>query len=431
MNRFLKIAIGVTLTTLSKRGVGLVLFVIFYMSLFAFKNPGNRQALIITNTASFKRINEVITLQRAKLGKISNDLFPLVKKQNKVFISQTIDKNADGYWDELLIEISLAAHSTDTLQLSWVKKEQQIAFETRTNVRLSLRSDTNTPSPEINSAQHGRGFTQNIAKPVYQLEGPGIENDKVAFRAFFDSRNGKDIYGKVVETPVLDKVGVGASWHTMQPWGMDILKVGNSLGAGGLAVAESGGIYRLGDADKATFRALYEGPLQAAFQLDFTNWDVAKSKRNGNETVSITKGAFCYKNAISLALTDAQTLLAGIANFGIDRVMLKKHNATFSSISTYGNQAEGTGTNLGLAMLFATDDYVKNETAAPVSSIPNTSYVALKPSKNYKKTIYFFACWEKTNPLFSTQQGFADYLQKTAEIVANPVQVKTMTEINQ
>lgn len=431
MNRFLTILNRYNLTALAKTSVWIGLSVIVLFSLFALTRPDPTQTLIITNTASFDRLNTIVTLSRNDLGSISDTWFPVVKKQHKVFVSQTVDKNADGRWDDLLIEVSLPARSSDTLQLTWLTKKPVSTVETRTNVWLSLRSDTNTPSPEINFAEHERGFIQNIAKPVFQMEGPGIENDKVAFRAFFDNRNGKDIYGKVVETPVLDQVGVGASWHTMQPWGMDVLKVGNSLGAGGLAVQENGEIYRLGDADKATFRTLYEGPLQAAFQLRFTNWDVATGKRNGSETVSITKGDFYYKNDVSLALTDAQKLVAGIANFGIDTVVYKKHNAAFSSVSIYGKQAEGTGTKLGLAILFSTDDYVENKTTTPSSPISNTSYVALKPSKSPQNTIYFFACWEKTNSLFSTQQGFADYLQKTAQALAYPLQATISHKLNQ
>jgi len=61
-----------------------------------------------------------------------------------------------------------------------------------------------------------RGFVQNIANPVYQMEGPGIENNKVAFRSFFDKRNGKDIYGKLITTPILDQVGLTESWHILQ-----------------------------------------------------------------------------------------------------------------------------------------------------------------------------------------------------------------------
>jgi hypothetical protein len=295
-----------------------------------------------------------------------------------------------------------------------------------TNVQLSLRSDNSSPSAEINEATRFRGFTQNIAKPYYQMEGPGIENDKVAFRAFFDYRNGKDVYGKIVDTTVLEKVGVGASWHQMQYWGKDILKVGNSLGAGALAVMEDNRIYPLADADTSTFQVLYEGPLQAAFKLDFKNWDVVHSKKNGSETISITKGNFFYRNDISVALTNTQYLLSGIANFGIAQVVYRKHNAYLSSVSTYGKQADGTSTNLGLAIMFRTDEYAENKTSDTTTAIPNTSYVALKPTE--KKPICFFACWQQTDPRFATQTGFENYLQETADKLANPIQIKMINK---
>lgn len=410
----------------SKSILLILLLIILCNPLFASDEFNVHQSIILTNSASFNRVNEIISVPREALGNVNNNLFPVVTKNDKIFITQIVDKNGDGNWDELLIEVSVAANSKDTLQINWVVKADQIQQKQFTHVRLSLRSNSDTPSAEIYETKRYRGFTQNIAKPFYQMEGPGIENDKVAFRAFFDYRNGKDIYGKIVEEPVLDKVGVGASWHNLQPWGMDICKVGNSLGAGALAVAEHNQIYRLADADTTTFQSLYEGPLQAAFKLSFINWDVAKGKQNGSEIVSMTKGNYYYKNDIELSLNKNQHLVSGIANFGIDRVVYKKNNKSFSSVSTYGPQAEGTMTNLGLAILFPTGEYIANKTADTASTIPNTSYVELK-AINQKKFIYFIACWEKSDARFKTQQGFDDYLQNTAQILANPIKIKIIS----
>ncbi len=387
-------------------------------------NRATRYAVIIHNPLAVTRNNETITLQRAALKNIPDNLFPLVKCKNKTAITQAVDEDSNGVWDELLIEVSLAPGATDTLIITWVNKTDKPAFNPSAGVYLSLRSENGLPSPLITQAIRYRGFTQNIAKPFYQMEGPGIENDKVAFRSFFDYRNGKDIYGKIVDTPVLSKVGVGATWHELQPWGMDILKVGNSLGAGALAVLDKQQIFRLGDADTTTFSALYEGALQAAFALTFKNWDVAGSKENGSERLSITKGNYYYKNTIQVPLKSGQQLIAGIANFMEEKAVYQKHNAKFSSISTYGKQAEGTLTNLGLAILFPANDYIENKTAAVSSVIPNTSYVALRGSNI--KTIYFFACWEKTDSRFKDQQGFSSYLNTMAQLLANPIQIKIL-----
>lgn len=401
----------------------MALFRCLFICVSFFTKSGMAQTIIITNPASFTRTNEIIKIKRNTVGTINKHLVPEVKNHSHILISQLADENNDGVWDVLLVETSLDPHAKDTLTIGWVKEGQQTKFEKRTNVLLSLRSDTNIPSSEMNTATRYRGFIQDIARPFYQMEGPGIENDKVAFRTFFDYRNSKDIYGKITDKPILERVGVGASWHQLQPWGMDIFHTGNSLGAGGLAVEENEKIIRLGDADTSTYQALYEGALQASFALAFNNWDAGTGKKNGSETISMTKGDFYYTDDIRLDLNKDQQLIAGIANFGIDKVIHKICNSSFSYISTYGRKAEGTNTNLGVAILFSTGDYIDNRTTDTASAIPNTSYVKLKPSARGKMTIYFFACWEKTDKRFATQNGFDTYLQQVADELSNPISI--------
>lgn len=207
----------------------------------------------------------------------------------------------------------------------------------------------------------------------------------------------------------------------MQPWGMDILHTGSSLGAGALAVRDRQGLHRLADADTTTYQALYEGPLKAAFALRFTKWDVAGALKNGLETISLEKGRYYYANHITVSLTDGQQLLSGLANFDALPVVYKNHNARFSSVSTYGGQAEGDKAKLGLAILFPARQYASHATTPATAAIPNTSYVALKPEKSSTYTVFFFACWEKTDSRFASQAGFADYVQQVADQLANPI----------
>lgn len=401
---------------LNKKLFACLLLIGFYT-----ESHAQKQSVIIFNPTTLIRYKEIISITKADLGQANNSLSPSIKMHNQFLVFQTIDTNNDGIWDELLIEVSLAANAKDTLHIDWSSKPE-MSFPKRTNIQLSLRSDTAVPSTEINHTVRYRGFVQNIEKPFYQMEGPGLENDKVAFRSFFDYRNGKDIYGKIVDVPILEKVGVSASWHSLQPWGMDILKVGNSLGAGALAVKENNKIYRLGDADTTTFQVLYEGPLQAAFKLSFTNWDVANANQNGSETITITNGNFYYKNDVSLVLNKSQNLVTGVANFIDAKVVYKKHNSHFSSIATYGKQAEGSDTNLGMAIVFSTEDHVENKTTSEPSNIPNTSYVVLKPRD--KTAIYFFACWGNSDPRFATQQGFENYLKLAVQSLSNPIKIR-------
>ncbi|AMJ67492.1 DUF4861 family protein [Hymenobacter sp. PAMC 26628] len=174
--------------------------------------------IVLRNPQRTARASEIIRIARSRFQGVGVGYFPLVKKGAKTYVTQLVDTDADGRWDELLLEASLGANARDTLRLTWVRAGQQPAFAKLTNVRFSRKTKTGQPEAEIPFLERPRGFTQNIADPVYQLEGPGIENDKVEFRAFFDRRNGKDVYGKIRLEPVLEQVGVTGSWHMLQPW---------------------------------------------------------------------------------------------------------------------------------------------------------------------------------------------------------------------
>ena len=173
--------------------IGVAILLAVCHPVYAFKAAKQQQYLILFNPMAFDRPGEVITVKRKLFGKQDPTFVPEIKKGNQVLISQLVDTNKDGNWEELLVEVNLKSNGIDTLLISWVNNNSRIPFQKATNVQLSLRSDNTTPSPEMFRAIRSRGFTQNIAKPYYQMEGPGIENDKVAFRALFDSRNGKDM----------------------------------------------------------------------------------------------------------------------------------------------------------------------------------------------------------------------------------------------
>jgi hypothetical protein len=374
--------------------------------------------IAIKNPCNFERANEIITLKRNELSFVKDDAVVRVTQKGRLIVTQVVDTNLDGRWDELLCRVKLKPKSSDILFV--YESNKKVRFPNRTNVRLSLKSKNDQPSAEIERDIRKRGFVQDISNPYYQMEGPGIENDKVAFRCFFDYRNGKDIYGKTTERMVLDQIGLKGSWHQKQDWGMDILKVGESLGAGGLGVVEGEKLFRMGDADLSEYKAITKGPLQAQLKLEFTGWDIGTVKSNGSETMSMNAGDYFYKNNVSIVDMAGRRLAPGIAYFGGYKIRVKKHNQWFTSVSTYGRQAEGTSTQLGLALMFPTKDFVSFKQTAKTGDLGNTIYAILTYPKN-PSAIYFFACWQLSNPKFATAKGFDNYLDQTAQRLAYPI----------
>lgn len=336
------------------------------------------------------------------------------------FLTQSIDLDADGIWDQLLIELDFEPEEKKEVQVKTMMPTQQPGSNAGTDISFSVGADKKYTGLEITEITRHRGANQNIRQPFFHLEGPGIENDKVAFRTFFDPRNGKDIYGKTTENLVLHKAGIDTSWHKLSDWGMDILQVGNSLGAGGLAILENGNLHRLGDADKSVYTKLYSGALESAHRVDFTGWDAGSRKISGYEQITLTKGKYYYSNAIGLS--DTTVILAvGMPNFKSKSLNLTQHNDDYSSVWTYARQADGTNTMLGMAIMFETKQYHSHDEIKDGLHIDNTSYVALKARE--QNQVYFFACWELSNPAFSGQENFEKYLQLEAEKLSNPIQI--------
>ena len=372
---------------------------------------------------SIDRNNEIISIACDKLKNIDKDLIPEIKSKSTLLNSQISDENKDGTWDKLLVEVNLFANQTDTLKINWLKKESVNSAQKSTNIRFSYKSNSNEPTAEIDDLSRVRGFTQNIKNPVFQMEGPGIENDKVAFRHFFDKRNSKDVFGKLTSEMVLEKVGLMGSWHNLEDWGMDILQTAGSIGAGGLAVKENNIIFPLADADSTVFNNIEEGPLKATYSIQFKNWDCGSFKRDGEERVSIFKGDFFYTEKIKIDLENSQKLICGMPNFASDSLSVKRHNSKFSSISTYDKQAQGTSSLLGLAIMFRTKSFASSGNVNNVNEFIQSNYVELNPTEDDIQTIRFFSCWEKTDHRFSNKEGFDSYLQETADKLANPIQV--------
>ena len=106
----------------------------------------------------------------------------------------------------------------------------------------------------------------------FMFEGPILENDKIAFRYYADSRHRFDIYGKTVSDLVMDTVGW--DYHDIMNWGSDILKVGNSLGSGSPAIWYKDSIYTLSDCDSKTVEIIKSETDVATIQTVFKGLEI-------------------------------------------------------------------------------------------------------------------------------------------------------------
>ena len=277
---------------------------------------------------------------------------------------------------------------------------------------------------EVMPAAHPANDFSKQALPYYQAEGPAWENDKVAFRLYFDVRNGKDIFGKTTASMVMDTVGTWGDrfYHQFDwRWGMDVLKVGGSLGAGALALqvrmpTGADTVVRLGGSGvgQVVYEVIKDGMKEAAFRLTYKDWKVFDRLYQLTEEISIKEGDYYYTSKVSISgLRGDERLVTGVVNLRSSQ-MHSLSLAHADVIYTHDRQSENDD-YLGMAIMT-----LKGTTAyygtmpKEGSGVTNTYTVAFNTKNNQPVTFRFYACWEKTDARFRDRDYFAAYLQKEA-----------------
>ncbi len=354
--------------------------------------------------------SEVESYMKNPLG---NDLVVVVDENGKPLPTQDDDMDGDGQWDELAFLLNVEAHSKETLHFEARTKENMPDFPKRTNIRFAHQEELDV---EITSADRLTTTDSPTTSVDFQMEGPAWENDVVGFRNYYDARNGIDIFGKRTKEMVLDSVGVrGQNYHELDDWGMDILKVGGSLGAGALGLHVGDQMFRLGPSNRGTYRFITEGPVRAVFELDYEGAVVGDRRYNIRHQISIYAGDHFYRSKVWVdGLQGDEELLTGIVNTQ-QKEMFRMQVGNYEIVASFGNQAF-LGENLGMALLVPRKWFLGTwEAPKEGDGITETHVVSLNLSKDQPTEFAFFAGWEYQDKGFAKEDYFHDMLVKAVE----------------
>ena len=340
---------------------------------------------------------------------------------------QVNDLDWDGTWDELFCVTPLGPSEIKIINLLFIDPSEYPSFKIRTNVRLGSNEKG---YPELELADRLEGVTYHNSDrtgEVYQMEGPAWESDRVGFRNYLDQRNGMDIFGKLTATMVLDSVGIAGrqSYHDPDTWGMDVLKVGSSLGAGSIGYMFNDSIFRVGDKGTGSYELLFEGPLRSQFKLDFSDWTIKEMPLEVSHQISIIAGGYYYESMVSYTGTDESLdLIPGIVNMKSEQLHVEQVNDLFTALLTHDLQAEDT-TLLGMALLVPSEIMVEHgKTRDEGAGITQTYYARLTAQSGDKVPYRFYAFWEKEDPRWSSPEEIFSFLKSEADRWAHPVAVK-------
>jgi Domain of unknown function (DUF4861) len=416
---------------------------IFYLSIILLStmiscdsfDPGSKFTL--ENPTDADRKDEIVRLDIKQLTEITggfddsqlpvfkltgvweDDQLPLFIYESDTLVSQFIDKDKNGSVDEVIIEADFAKNERKKVRMVLIPEDKYPSFPLKTNIHFAKKDD---PKKEILTEKRLQSNTTEISSKIYQMEGPVWENDKVGFRNYFDLRNGMDIFGKTSKKMELDHVGLTESYHELADWGMDILKVGNSLGAGSIAILHKDSLYRVGDNGFGTYELLYEGPLESKFRFSFPDWKIADKTFKLTQDITITAGKFAYKSDVVLeSNTNDYEVVTGIVNKHSDKAILSDVQKDFKLLLTHSKQAED-GSMLAMGILTPKACFKSNgETKNEGDGITETYYTVLKADDNSIISFYFYAIWARSDASFNDLDLVTKVIDNDAFRLENPI----------
>lgn len=390
-----------------------------------------------------QRNDEVIVLKRSDLARkatIENGLLPVFKVDNDQLVpSQIDDLDGDGEWDEAVLVLNFAPNETIEIEVGFVTEADYPQFDKRTNLRLAIKqADGSYKEVDYYKALPCKDGFEVIA----QAESVNWENDKIAFRNYFDCRNVKDLFGKLKPEMILDKLSTPemGSYHDLNDWGMDVLHCGSSLGSGGLALLRNDSLYRLGSTDVYEFQKIVEGPVRSLFELRYSGWDVEGEKLKAVERISIYPGKYWFESDVTFSgCSDGDQVVTGIVTSHLNREPFEFKAGSFQCIGTHDVQSLNND-ELGMAVIVplaeagkigrTTDinffklgyETVKSKGFSNI--ISETYYIGQKCKSDVAAKHYFFSVWGLDDDQWKTEDGFRKYISEEAEKLSSPIDVK-------
>jgi hypothetical protein len=297
-------------------------------------------------------------------------------------------------------------------------------YKKRTQAELSHKEGGSWANREYQGGQF-RNVSQLRVPPEHKdhswfirYEGPGWESDKVGYRFYLDQRNATDVFGKLTPDPVLQQVGLDGfdSYHEIQPWGMDVMKVGKSLGIGSIGHFSNGSAIRVEKTDSVKCEIPENGNLFSSIQTSYYGWQANGTKPNLESNLSIHAGTRLSHQQLTLSEA-LDNLCTGIGK-DPNGIMMRSQGDSeqFGYLATYGKQSLNND-ELGLVVFFNPDHF------GEFTSDEFSHIVTLKPADK-KVDYYFAATWVKEPNGIKDRTAFESYVQQTAKFLANPVKVK-------
>ncbi|RIJ46632.1 DUF4861 domain-containing protein [Maribellus luteus] len=387
------------------------------------------------------RSDEVVVLTREQVAakvEIKEGFLPIFRVGEETLPSQVDDMNGDGKWDEVAVLLSFKANEEKSTVLEMIPENEYPAFEKRTNLRLGVHQEDGA----YKEVDHYAAIPATEPfKIIAQGESVSWENDKIAFRVYFDCRNVKDLFGKLKPEMIIDKIHTPEikDYHSLNDWGMDVLHCGSSLGSGGIALLKNDSLYRLGSTDVYEYQKVSEGPVRSVFDLIYKGWHVDGDNLEATERISIYPGKYWFQSDVTVkGLPEGAQIVTGIVTSLLKREPFAFEANDFECMGTHDVQSLNND-ELGMAVLVPKAEAGKIGRTTDINFfklgyqtvvekgfsniISETYYIGQKAEANKPARHYFSAVWGLEKDQWKTEDGFKSYLKEESKVLSSPIEV--------
>ena len=385
------------------------------------KKEGNIK-LKVANLAEISRADELITLKVPELKEedpsFNEKAFYITEKKTE--LPSQLDRKGD-----IIFIASFAPKETKEIIIHYTSGVKKNAYKKMTQAVLGIKTNYN----KVNGYYTGGKFVDidSVTVPkdhfahdaLYRFEGPGWESDKVAYRFYLDSRNRTDIFGKKNNDLVLDKIGINdlvsdskESYTKMLDWGMDIFKVGESLGIGSVAMWDGSKFQTVSKVEQVKCY-VENGPIKSGVNTKYLNWEVGGKKYDLFSDLTISAGS--RLTDVNLKISDDDVLMCtGLAKHeNCTLIKSAKDNLDWGYIALYGKQSL-SGDDLGIAIFYKKSNFVKTST-------DDTSEILVLKTNKGKLNYYFASAWQQEPNGIKNIREFKKYLNNTAVRLSTPL----------
>lgn len=406
---------------------------------------GNREWTVeIVNPTAEERKDEGVVLSRSQLKPADDTLVPAVKDAAGRYVpSQLDDLDRNGQWDELAFSVDLPGGQTTPFQIVWIDPADYPQFPARTNIRYGKMTAPGVIE-ELSTDLHTKDEIYNKNEPgyPYQLEGVVWENDKGAFRHYYDGRNNRDYFGKRIPEMVMDNEGLDEAgfpadtYHVLEHWGRDVMTVGNSFGIGGLAAwVDDSRFVRLGREaggpvdviDSTRYTLIFEGPVRSRVAFDFYGWQVEEHKIDLRQEITLWAGKHHYDNRVMVSrLPENVSLVTGFS-YNLNELPVESLDfSDYTGAAVHDHQSYNREYILGIGVILLKNNVEKTFLSLdylPESRLIRTWLAQLKLDSKGEADFKAYAAWELQDTMLRRRDYFLDRMRAEGERLDNPVQV--------